>query len=580
MKKLKIILFLLCICITNGYTQNNVLYNGIQQAKSFGEKFESFSAFTLVNKNTSQSERIQDNFINPQDVHILQYDKSATKNLATSMTLIIPAGDKNLQLELQEISMDYQIRTSCGQLLPANKNIKHYRGIVKDDPNSLVALTFGENEIMGLVATNEGNFNLVFDQQLGKHVFYNDKNMKHKPTFDCETDTEDYSNADSKNLLQNSKSSICSFGRIVRLYFETTYDFLDTLGSVSGVELFVSCLYNQVATLYQNEHIITVLSEIFIWTSPDPFATAPSLGNMLTRFRIERNSFNGDIGQLLTVKNFGGGGVAYLNTLCDDNKGYRLSVSQIRYHVYQQLPNYSGPVYVVTHEFGHILGSPHTHDCAWNGNNTAIDGCDTIWDNRANGIVRCPPIPAMPPEGGTIMSYCHVQPVGIVFSNGFGPQPGDLIRNRVSNATCLQTLTIFGPDILANLNLYQIQHLLPGAQVTWAVGPGISKGTTLANGIYLSRIPNACADSWVEATIHCGSYSPLILRKTILVREPDFNYTNTTVINNTTITRCGNINVQNVTVTGNNAKLKLVTPGEVTISGPFEVTLGAQLEIK
>lgn len=35
------------------------------------------------------------------------------------------------------------------------------------------------------------------------------------------------------------------------------------------------------------------------------------------------------------------------------------------------------------------------------------------------------------------MSYCHLNPVGINFNNGFGPQPGNLIRNRVSNATCL-----------------------------------------------------------------------------------------------------------------------------------------------
>src|SRR5690606_8460773 len=39
------------------------------------------------------------------------------------------------------------------------------------------------------------------------------------------------------------------------------------------------------------------------------------------------------------------------------------------------VPVYSWDVTCSTHEMGHNLGSPHTHNCAWNGNNTAIDNC-------------------------------------------------------------------------------------------------------------------------------------------------------------------------------------------------------------
>jgi hypothetical protein len=34
------------------------------------------------------------------------------------------------------------------------------------------------------------------------------------------------------------------------------------------------------------------------------------------------------------------------------------------------------------------------------------------------------------------MSYCHLQSVGINFNEGFGPQPGNVIRNSVANASC------------------------------------------------------------------------------------------------------------------------------------------------
>ncbi|GHV08113.1 hypothetical protein FACS1894160_1860 [Bacteroidia bacterium] len=56
-------------------------------------------------------------------------------------------------------------------------------------------------------------------------------------------------------------------------------------------------------------------------------------------------------------------------------------------------------------------------------------------------------------------------------------------------------------------------------------------------------------------------------------------FTNQTVTANTTITSCSDINVQNVTVT-NNAKLTLDANDETIINGPFEVVLGAQLEVQ
>jgi len=57
------------------------------------------------------------------------------------------------------------------------------------------------------------------------------------------------------------------------------------------------------------------------------------------------------------------------------------------------------------------------------------------------------------------------------------------------------------------------------------------------------------------------------------------DFTNQTVTANTTVNGCTNLNVQNVTVTGN-AQLNLNAPGNVTINGPFELQTGSQLKIK
>jgi hypothetical protein len=57
------------------------------------------------------------------------------------------------------------------------------------------------------------------------------------------------------------------------------------------------------------------------------------------------------------------------------------------------------------------------------------------------------------------------------------------------------------------------------------------------------------------------------------------NFTNQTVTSNTTVTSCGDINVQNVKVQ-NGAKLILDAAGEVNIISDFEVELGSEFEIK
>ena len=57
------------------------------------------------------------------------------------------------------------------------------------------------------------------------------------------------------------------------------------------------------------------------------------------------------------------------------------------------------------------------------------------------------------------------------------------------------------------------------------------------------------------------------------------SFTNQTVTTNTTISACSTtLTIQNVTVT-NNAKLSIISGGEVILNSNFEVSLGSQLEI-
>ena len=116
-------------------------------------------------------------------------------------------------------------------------------------------------------------------------------------------------------------------------------------------------------------------------------------------------------------------------------------VIQMSFLIMKQIPTYSWTVEVITHELGHLMGSPHTHACVWNGNNTAIDNCASSAQGSSAQGYSCRTTPlTIPTEGGTIMSYCHlVSGVGINLSNGFGIQPANRILAAVNGGSCLST---------------------------------------------------------------------------------------------------------------------------------------------
>ncbi|MCB9295393.1 MAG: hypothetical protein H6559_20060 [Lewinellaceae bacterium] len=80
----------------------------------------------------------------------------------------------------------------------------------------------------------------------------------------------------------------------VRFYFEVDDDVVSSKGGAAGATNYVTGIYNQVAALYANESINTVVSEIFNWTTNSPYSSTTSSG-MLSQFQSYRNNWNGDL---------------------------------------------------------------------------------------------------------------------------------------------------------------------------------------------------------------------------------------------------------------------------------------------
>jgi hypothetical protein len=311
----------------------------------------------------------------------------------------------------------------------------HYWGVVEGDPHSLTAISLNRDEIMGFIQLEDHHFTLglMEGDRSGLHILYQDSELRIAPDIACHTDdVAHYIGTPDDGEGERQGQDKC-----VRMYVEVDYDIFTGKGGMQQATDYVMGAFSQVAILYANDDLQVVVNELFVWNVTDPY-TGPNTSNYLTQFRNYQNgNYNGDLAHLVGYN--GGGGIAYLDVVC--NSYYGVGYSAIN-ATYQNVPTYSWTIMVLAHEIGHNLGSQHTHACAWNGNNTRIDNCGGQAGYTEGNCNSNPPLPA---NGGTIMSYCHlIGGVGINFNHGFGPQPADRMRNRVNNASCLSTC---GPPI-------------------------------------------------------------------------------------------------------------------------------------
>ncbi len=369
----------------------------------------------------------------------LEYIKNVYRRNNKHVSLTVPISEKEqVVLELEKfdvLSNDIILSTSEGDTIKNYKPGIFYRGIVKDRKGFATVSIF-KNRIWSIISLEDvGNINVVKYENSDKdYIIYNDHKSNISQSFECYT--LDYElptrHHEVGNKIQTREDNC------IKVYIEADYELFQNKGGVSGTIDWITAVFAEVATLYNNEGIKVDISEIKMWSDPDGYDKNDS-GVALDSFKAWRPTFNGDLASLYSLGGNNTGGLAWVDALCDNEYNYSyINVEED----YNEVPIYSWTVEAITHEMGHNLGSQHTHACVWNSNNTQIDDCGNKISNyegntpegqdcydSANEII---------PEKGTIMSYCHLlSGVGIDFTLGFGEQPGDLIRSRYNSASCL-----------------------------------------------------------------------------------------------------------------------------------------------
>ena len=398
--------------------------------------FEVVEDPTIINKYRNKLKQYKIMKINQSQLQVI------LKNKSQSLAISVPFPDNTIH-ELKMVSngfnnIFFDINTSSNE--PVVKvNYINYRGIIDNDKESFCAFTFFEDDLMGVASNKKvGNINIGKIQgEQDLYIIYFAKDLINQPIFNCGvTDTKESSD-NLPSYTQKTTLPVTALTNCIRIYLETDYVLYQYLSSsTTNVTAYILGMFNVWAAVYQNEGIKIEISQLYIWTTVDPF-THTSSSSGLNSFDAIRTTFTGDYKMLLAKAggNNNTGGLAWLAPTCGSTIASNGNTTSSYCGIdgyYNNLPTYSWDITVVSHEFGHNLGSHHTHWCGWPGG--AIDGC---------GPNATPPYnegctgPYPPTTGlGTIMSYCNLN-VGTNLALGFGPLPNAVILNEYNTRPCL-----------------------------------------------------------------------------------------------------------------------------------------------
>ena len=215
--------------------------------------------------------------------------------------------------------------------------------------------------------------------------------------------------------------------RAVHVALECNYSYFKRAdSSVSKSVCYALALIGASSSIYtQDARIELRVPFLRVWTEPDPYPG--DIGDKLTKLRTVWEDSMKYVQRSVTcmLSGEGGGGLAYVGVLCN-SFGYNVCGVDASYNFPQD--DYLWDVDVFSHELGHNIGSPHTHNCSWA---PAIDSC---W-NAEGGCFKF-----KTPRRGSIMSYCHLQNQGT--SLLLHPRVASLMQRAVANSPCVETVPV------------------------------------------------------------------------------------------------------------------------------------------
>lgn len=220
---------------------------------------------------------------------------------------------------------------------------------------------------------------------------------------------------------------------IAEAVIETDYAYYLEFNNLTVATNYATVLIGACSDRYEEQvGCLWDLASLALYTSS---ATDPFSGNSPSSLLAEMRSYWMGSGGLHTLGDFGlvlsgwgGGGVAYLDEVCDNSRGVGSCCSingNGNFPVVGQ-SSLNWDFVVTTHEAGHIFDAVHTHQFC-----PPVDHCDANCD----GFESC--------TVGSIMSYCHTCTFAGIsnIDPNFHAANVTRIRNTVTSKSCLDVYT-------------------------------------------------------------------------------------------------------------------------------------------
>ncbi len=205
----------------------------------------------------------------------------------------------------------------------------------------------------------------------------------------------------------------------VDLAVDSDWEFFQRFGSVEAATDYAATLIGAASAIYERDVSTRLqIRQLILWATPDdPWTVTSDLFEALYELGDYWHAHHAGVERTtvhwLSGKSGLAGGVAYGGVLCSPDLpyqghwagGYGLSGALALTGTFRD-------TFVVSHELGHNFDSRHTH--CYNGIPAPQDPpIDLCFSGDVTGGRPCyAGTTSLPPDGGSIMSYCHLQPGG------------------------------------------------------------------------------------------------------------------------------------------------------------------------
>jgi len=279
--------------------------------------------------------------------------------------------------------------------------VRNFRGHVSGAADSLVFLSFGSSAVSGFISIGDRLLSISNGPRGELPVVISDLDSLPEGAINWYQYTCQVRDG-GQAASGGGDGGIAALGscKAIEIAVETDNEFRGLFSSDQGAVDYATQILAGMNTIYFNEmNLYPVLKFLRVWSqgTNDPWSANGS-GAQLDQFV---NSWGGgggppgsnprDLAHLMSARDLGGG-VAYLNAVCNPNIGFAVSGNLDGSFPYPLQDNsaQNWDIMVTTHEMGHNCGCNHTHDLG-------VDNC------VGGGCI----------SNGTIMSYCHLCPGGL-----------------------------------------------------------------------------------------------------------------------------------------------------------------------